>query len=174
MLNALIGTRIKIVSGYPGQAQILLAMERGEIQGMGGWGYSNLQMHIDLLNEKKINLLMQGSLERIPQLPDVPTPFEFVKRDEDRKVFALFYLQQAVGHPVLAPPGVPSDRLKALRAAFMNMGRDQRFRADAAKAHIKIDLTSNESIEKVVQVISTASPATIERFAELNAPPSMH
>lgn len=174
MLNALIGTKIKIVSGYPGQAQILLAMERGEVQGMGGWGYSNLQMHIDLLKEKKINLLLQGSLKRTPELPDVPTPFEFAKHDEDRKVLALFYLQQTVGRPVLAPPNVLSDRLKALRTAFVQMGRDQRFRADAAKAHLDVDPTSNESIEKVVQAISTASPATIERFAELNAPPSKH
>jgi tripartite-type tricarboxylate transporter receptor subunit TctC len=171
MLNALIGTKIKIVSGYPGQAQILLAMERGEIQGMGGWGYTNLQMHIDLLKEKKINLLLQGALERIPQLPDLPTPFEFAKREDDRKVLALFYSQQTVGRPVLAPPDVPADRLSALRTAFMQMAADSQFQQDAKKTHIDADPTPHESIEKVVETISSTPPKIVERFAKLNAPP---
>lgn len=171
MLNALLGTKIKIVSGYPGQAQIQLAMERGEVQGMGGWGYSNLQMHISLLNEHKINLLMQGALERYHKLPDVPTPFEFAKTDEDRQVLALFYSQQTVARPVLSPPGLPGDRLTALRAAFLKMGEDEDFRKDAEKVHLDIDMSSNEAIEKVVHTISTTPPAIVEKFAKLNAPP---
>ena len=171
MLNALIGTKIKIVSGYPGQAQIQLAMERGEVQGMGGWGYTNLQMHINLLNEHKINLLMQGALERFSKLPDLPTPFEFAKTDEDRQVLALFYSQQTVARPVLSPPGLPADRLKALRAAFLKMGQDEAFRKDAEKAHLDVDITSNEAIEKVVKTISSTPPAIVEKFAKLNAPP---
>ena len=139
--------------------------------GMGGWGYSNLQMHISLLNEHKINLLLQGALERFSKLPDVPTPFEFAKTEEDREVLALFYSQQTVARPVLSPPGLPSDRLAALRAAFLTMGKDEEFRKDAEKVHLDIDMTSNEAIEKVVNTISSTPPKIVERFAKINAPP---
>lgn len=170
MLNALIGAKIKIVSGYPGQAQIQLAMERGEVQGMGAWSYSNLQLHDDWLRERKVLLLLQGGLERFSKLPDVPTPFEFAKTEEAREVLALYYSQEAAGRPVLSPPGLPSDRLKALRDAFQKLGGDEEFRRDAEKGHIDIDMTSNEAIEKLVRTISSTPPDIVERFAKINVP----
>jgi tripartite-type tricarboxylate transporter receptor subunit TctC len=170
MLNALIGTKIKVVSGYPGQNQILLAMERGEVQGMGGWGWNNVQMHGDLLREGKINLLLQCALERLPQLPDLPTPFDFVKNDDDRKALELFYLQQTVARPVLSPPSVPADRLAVLRSAFMAMAKDETFHQDAAKAHIEVAPSSYAEIENVVHTISSTPPNIVERLAKVVTP----
>ncbi|MGE5539147.1 MAG: Bug family tripartite tricarboxylate transporter substrate binding protein [Gemmatimonas sp.] len=171
MLNALIGTKIKVVSGYPGQNQILLAMERGEVQGMGGWGWNNIQMHGDLMREGKINLLLQCALERLPQLPDLPTPFDFVKNDIDRKALELFYLQQTVARPVLAPPDVPADRLAVLRSAFMAMAQDEAFHKDAAKAKIEVAPSSYAEIEKVVDRISNTPPDVVARLAKVVTPP---
>jgi tripartite-type tricarboxylate transporter receptor subunit TctC len=171
MLNALIGTKIKVVSGYPGQNQILLAMERGEVQAMGGWGWNNVQMHGDLLKDHKINLLLQCALERLPQLPDLPTPFDFVKNDTDRKALELFYLQQTVARPVLSPPAVPADRLAVLRTAFMAMANDEAFHKDAAKAKIEVVPSSYAEIEKVVRTISTTPPEIVERLAKVVTPP---
>jgi tripartite-type tricarboxylate transporter receptor subunit TctC len=168
MFNALIGTHIKIVSGYPGQNQVQLAMERGEVEGMGPWSWSNLQTHHDLLDGHKINLLLQTSvLERTKDLPDVPTPFEFVKNDDDRKVLELYYSQEAAARPILAPPNVPGDRLSALRSAFMAVGKDKGFLDDADKAHIPVDLTGHENIEKLVHTISNTPPSVVERFGKL-------
>lgn len=171
MLNALIGTKFKVVSGYPGQNQILLAMERGEVEGMGGWGWNNVQMHVDLLREGKINLLLQCALERLPQLPDLPTPFDFVKSEEDRKTLELFYLQQTVARPVLSPPSVPADRLAALRSAFIAMAGDDAFHKDAAKAHIEVAPSSYAEIEKVVHTISTTPPNIVQRLSKAITPP---
>jgi tripartite-type tricarboxylate transporter receptor subunit TctC len=171
MLNALIGTKFKVVSGYPGQNQILLAMERGEVHGMGGWGWNNVQMHGDLLKDGKITLLLQCALERLPQLPDLPTPFDFVKSDEDRKALELFYLQQTVARPVLSPPSVPADRLAVLRSAFMTMANDEAFHQDAAKAKLEVSPSSYAEIEKVVHTISTTPPNVVERLAKVVTPP---
>jgi tripartite-type tricarboxylate transporter receptor subunit TctC len=168
MFNALLGTKIKIVSGYPGQNQVQLAMERGEVEGMGPWSWSNLEMHHDLLDAHKINLLLQTSvLERTAALPDVPTPFEFVRNDDDRKVLELYYSQEAAARPILAPPNVPADRLRALRDAFMALSKDAAFHSDADKAHIPVDPTSHVDIERLVHTISTTPPSVVERFGKL-------
>jgi tripartite-type tricarboxylate transporter receptor subunit TctC len=171
MLNALIGTKIRVISGYKGQNQIMLAMERGEVQGMGGWGWNNIQMHSDLLRDGKINLLLQCALERMPQMPDLPTPFDFVKSDVDRQALELFYLQQTVARPVLSPPGVPADRLAALRSAFMAMAKDDAFHKDAEKAHIEVAPSSFAEVDKVVHTISTTPPDVIDRLSKVVTPP---
>jgi tripartite-type tricarboxylate transporter receptor subunit TctC len=172
MFNALIGTHIKIVSGYAGQAQMQLALARGELEGMGPWSWSNLMMHSDLLKEHKVNLLLQtGVLERTKILPDVPTPFEFVKNDEDRQVMALYYSQEQAARPILAPPGVTAARLAALRAAFLALGHDPAFLADGAKLHIPVDPTSGAEIEQLVHRIATTPPRVVDRLGKLMSPP---
>jgi tripartite-type tricarboxylate transporter receptor subunit TctC len=170
MFNALLGTKIKIVSGYPGQNQVQLAMERGEVEGMGPWSWSNLQMRHELLDGHKINLLLQTSvLQRTADLPDVPTPFEFVKDGdaEARQVLELYYSQEAAARPILAPPDMPGDRLSALRSAFIAVGKDQGFLDDAEKAHIPVDVTGHEDIEKLVRTISNTPPNVVDRFSKL-------
>jgi tripartite-type tricarboxylate transporter receptor subunit TctC len=137
---------------------------------MGGWGWNNVQMHGDLWREGKINLLLQCALTRLPQLPDLPTPFDFVKNDVDRKALELFYLQQTVARPVLSPPGVPADRLAALRDGFMAMATDEAFHKDAAKAKIEVAPSSYAEIEKVVHTISTTPPSVVERLSKVVTP----
>jgi len=148
----------------------MLAMERGEVQGMGGWGWNNVQMHGDLYREGKIKLLLQCALTRLPQLPDLPTPFDFVKSDTDRKALELFYLQQTVARPVLSPPGVPADRLAVLRAAFMAMAKDEAFHKDAARAKIEVSPSSYAEIEKVVHTIATTPSNVVERLSKVVTP----
>ena len=173
MLNALLGTRIKIVSGYPGQAQIQLAMERGEVEAVGAWGWSNLKSrNPTYLTEHKVNILIQGALERASDLPDVPTPFDFVNNADDRKILEVFYAQQNVARPVVAPPDLPSDRLSALRQAFNDMAKDQAFLDDAKKLKLDVDPTSHESIEKVIKIIAATPKSIADRFATLNNAPN--
>ena len=128
LLNALIGTKFKLVMGYPGVTEIMLAMERGEVQGLGDWSASSLKVaRPTWLAEKKINLLMQIALEKDPEFAHVPFALDFVKNDADRAVMQLYLTQKTVARPVLAPPGVPADRVAALRTAFAALATDQQF-----------------------------------------------
>ena len=126
LLNATIGTKFKIVSGYPGQADVSLAMERGEIQGTADWAWSEIKTrHADLLAGKKLTLLLQNALSKAPDLPDVPLAIDFIKDDTDRQVAQLYFgVKEVARSSTVAGPGVPADRIDALRVAFMALKDD--------------------------------------------------
>src|SRR5260370_364779 len=108
LFNALLGTKFKIVNGYPGTTEIILAMERGELQAIGDWSWSSVKTaRPDWLREKKITLLMQAALQKDPELPDVPSAVEFVKNDAARGVMELYLSQKTLARPLIAPPRIP-------------------------------------------------------------------
>ena len=116
----MLGTKMKIVSGYPGGNDIVLAMERGELQGRCGWSWSSIKAtHGSWIAEKQLNMLVQLSLQKHPDLPDVPLIVDLAKTDEQRQILKLIFARQVMGRPFLAPPGIPADRAAALRKAFM-------------------------------------------------------
>jgi tripartite-type tricarboxylate transporter receptor subunit TctC len=171
LLNATIGTKFKIVSGYPGQVDVSLAMERGEIQGTADWSWSEIKTrHADLLQGKKINLLLQNALRKAPDLPDVPLAMDFIKDDTDRKVAGLYFGVKEVARPILAGPGVPAERLEALRNAFMMLRDDADFKADAEKTGIEVDPTPAGKIEDYVKLAASASPEVVRRLTEILNP----
>ena len=130
----MLGTKFKIVTGYPGGNDIDLAMERGEVKGRCGWSWSSVvATHKRWIDDKKINVLVQLSLDKHPDLPDVPLVMDFAKTDEQKQIFRLIFARQVMGRPFLAPPGVPKDRADALRKAFMDTMKDPEFLADAAQ-----------------------------------------
>lgn len=172
LYNALIGTKFKIVSGYPGTSEVLLAMERGEVMGLADWSWSNVKTRKpEYLAEKKILVLMQGALAKEPDLPNVPLALDFVKNEDDRKVMELFLAQKAVARPVVAPPGIPAERVAALRSAFMAMAKDPEFRADAKKTKLEIDPSSGESVDAVVKRIISTPPALATKLTEAISAP---
>ena len=165
LLNALIGTRFKIITGYPGVTEIVLAMERGEVQGLGDWSISSLKVaRPSWLPEKKINLLMQIALEKDKEFEQVPFALDFVKNDADRKVMELYLTQKTVARPVLAPPGVPADRVAALRAGFAALAKDEAFLADGRKAKLDVAPVPGPEVDKVIALITSASPETATRL----------
>jgi tripartite-type tricarboxylate transporter receptor subunit TctC len=171
LLNATIGTKFKIVSGYPGQGDVSLAMERGEIQGTADWSWSEIKArHADYLEGKKITLLLQNALHKAPDLPDVPLTMDFIKDDTDRKVAQLYLGLKEVARPILAAPGVPADRLAALRTAFMMLKDDADFKADAEKTGIEVDPTPAEKIDEYVKLAASASPEVVRRLSEILNP----
>jgi tripartite-type tricarboxylate transporter receptor subunit TctC len=171
LLNATVGTKFKIVSGYPGQADVSLAMERGEIQGTADWAWSEIKTrHADLLAGKKLTLLLQNALSKAPDLPDVPLAMDFIKDDTDRQVAQLYFGVKEVARPILAGPGVPADRLEALRAAFMALKDDADFKADAATAGIEVDPTPAQNIDDYVKLTTSASPEVVRRLTEILNP----
>lgn len=157
LLNALIGTKFRIVSGYTGNTEILLAMERGEVGGTADLAWSNVKRRTDL--RPNLNILMQVGLEKAPDL-DVPLALDFAKSEEDREIMELFFIQKTVARPLVAPPNVPNDRVLALRKAFIDMTKDKAFIAEAEKLALDVEPATGEDIQKIIAKIA-ATPQDI-------------
>jgi len=127
ILNGVLGTKMKVVTGYPGGNDIDLAMERGEVQGRCGWSWSSVvATHPDWVAQHKINILAQLGLSKHPDLPNVPLITDFAKTAEQKQVLKLIFARQVMGRPYLAPPGLPPDRATALQQAFDATMKDPR------------------------------------------------
>jgi tripartite-type tricarboxylate transporter receptor subunit TctC len=162
--NKLIGTRFKIVLGYPGSTEMLLALERGEVEGNCGLGWTYVKLRkADWLRQKKINILFQWSLHKHPDLPDVPLIIDSTRTGEDRKVFEFLLATQDMGRPFFAPPGVPAERVAALRAAFAQTLSDPQFLADADKMGIEVQHVGGEQVQALVERIYASPPDVIAR-----------
>ena len=164
LYNSLIGTRFKIITGYSGTATIALAMERGEVFGIGDWSWSSLKKQKpDWLRDKKVTLLMQGALQKDPELPQLPSALDFVKSEGDRKVMQLYFTQKTIARPVVAPPGVPAPQLAALRAAFAALAPE--FRADAERSNLEVAPLAGEAVDRIVALIAGTPADVAEHFA---------
>jgi len=171
LYNALIGTRFKIVNGYKGTTDIGLAIERGELEGIGDWSWSSLKsLRPDWIRDGKINILLQGSLTRDPELPNVPFALNYVKNDLDREVMMLYFAQKEAARPIVAPPGIPAERLQALRRAFMEMAKDPAFIDDAAKSQLQVNPASGESVQGIAQMIASAPDSVAARLLAVLSP----
>ncbi|MDB5644130.1 MAG: tripartite tricarboxylate transporter family receptor [Hyphomicrobiales bacterium] len=164
VLNTVLGTKFKLVTGYPGNSEMLLAVERGETDGNAGTSWATLQgAKRDWMTEKKINLLVQLGLKKHPDLPDVPLALDLASNADDRKVLELILSRQQMAYPYAAAPGVPADRLAALRTAFDAMVKDKDFVADAKKQGFEVDAMTGNDIGKLVKELYASPPALIER-----------
>jgi tripartite-type tricarboxylate transporter receptor subunit TctC len=168
VLNGVLGTKMKIVSGYPGGNDAVLAMERGEVHGRCGWSWSSVMAtHKNWLDEKKINILLQLALQKHPDLPNVPLVTELAKTDEQKQILRLIFARQVMGRPFVAPPGIPQDRAEALRKAFMDTMKDKEFLAEAEKAGLEITPVPGEQIQKLVQDVYNTPPEIAKKAAEI-------
>jgi tripartite-type tricarboxylate transporter receptor subunit TctC len=165
MLNKLFGTRMKVISGYKGGNEIYLAMERGEVDGRcGGLVSSVNSTRPNWFPEKKVAVPIVVALERSPLFPEVPAVAEFAKDARVRQILALFLAPQSMDRPILAPPGVPAERVAVLRAAFHAAMHDPTFVAEAGKQHLAIAEVSGERVARIV-ADAYALPAAIVRAA---------
>ena len=151
VMRNVFGVKLRLVSGYPGTAEITLAIERGEIDGRCGWSYSSLkQQHPDWIASKQVNILVQLALSRSPELADVPLITDFATTDRQRAILRLVFSRQAMARPFLAPPGIPEDRKQALRAAFDETMRDPAFLAEAKQRGLEVNPVSGPEIDKLI------------------------
>jgi tripartite-type tricarboxylate transporter receptor subunit TctC len=168
VMNAVLGTKFKIVTGYPGGNDISLALERGEVQGRCGWSWSSVAAtRFDWVKTGKIDVLVQMSLSKHPDLPDVPLIMDFAKTDEQRQIFKLIFARQVMGRPFLAPPGVPADRMAALRQAFADTMKDKAFLDDTEKNKFEINPVSGERLEALVEEIYATPPEVTKKAAAI-------
>jgi tripartite-type tricarboxylate transporter receptor subunit TctC len=168
ILNGVLGTKMKIITGYPGGNDVNLAMERGEVDGRCGWSWSSVKStRASWLADKKITILMQLSLSKHPDLPDVPLVTDLATTEEQRQILRLIFARQVMGRPYLAPPGVPADRVAALRSAFMGTMADREFLAEAEKAQLEITPVSGEAVQKLVGEVYQTPPEIAKKAADL-------
>jgi len=171
-MNALAGTRFKIITGYPGGNDINLAMEKGEVGGRGSNSWASWKSgHPEWIADKKIYILVQIALKRAAELADVPLMSELAKTDEDRQVLTFISSDMGVSRAFVTAPGVPPERLAALRQAFMETMKNPDFLAEAAKMQMDISPSSGEEAQKVADSI-VDYPATVVARAKalLDAP----
>jgi tripartite-type tricarboxylate transporter receptor subunit TctC len=168
IVNGVLGTKMKIVTGYPGGNDVSLAMERGEVQGRCGWSWSSvIATRKDWYDGKKVNVLVQLALQKHEDLPNVPLILDLAKTPEQKQILTLVFARQALGRPFVAPPGVPADRLAALRKAFMDTMKDPEFLAEAEKAKLEITPVSGEAVQKIVEDAYKVDPAIAKKTEEL-------
>ena len=124
LANALLGTKFNVVLGYPGAAEMEIAIERGEVDGRAAIWQTLNATQPTWIKDGKVRIVIQSVLKRAPQLPDTPTYIELAKTDEARRIFEFLALQNITGRTLIAPPGVPKDRVTALRRAFDAVVKD--------------------------------------------------
>jgi tripartite-type tricarboxylate transporter receptor subunit TctC len=172
VINAMTGTRFKIIKGYPGTREIMLAMERGEVMGVGEASWTDVKAtQSQWLKDGKVRVLLQIGMARAPDLPDVPLAREFAKSEQHRKVLDVFLSQRQLAFPVVMPPEVPQDRVELVRNAFMAMGRDPLFKEDMDKGKMSYDLTSGADAEAFIKsMLASLTPDVVKQVTELAGP----
>jgi tripartite-type tricarboxylate transporter receptor subunit TctC len=167
-MNALAGTRFKIITGYPGGNDINLAMEKGEVGGRGSNSWASWKSgHPEWVADKKIYILVQIGLKRAADLPDVPLMSELAKTDEGRQILTFISSDMGISRALVTTPGVPPERLAALRQAFMEMLKDPDFLAEAATTQMDISPSSGEEAQKVADSMFDYPAAVLARAKAL-------
>jgi tripartite-type tricarboxylate transporter receptor subunit TctC len=166
MLINVLGVKLRLIGGYAGSREIMIAMERNEIQGMCGMDWSSfLTQQRDWIASGFARLLAQEDLEGHPEMNKVGVPLtiSFAKTEEDRQVMEMIYSQNLFGRPYLVAPGVPADRVATLRKAFATMLRDNALLAEAEKSGLDIGPMDGEELQALVAKLYALPPKVIER-----------
>jgi tripartite-type tricarboxylate transporter receptor subunit TctC len=166
--NGVLGTKMKVITGYPGGNEVGLAMERGEVQGVCGIGWTGIEiLYPEWFAKGTVKPLVQLSVKGHRDLHSrkVPTTLEFARNDDERSVMELIYSQGVFGRPFVLPPGVPADRVAALRKAFMAAFADPRLLAEAKKMNFDIEPMSGEDMQALVTNLY-ATPANVVEKAK--------
>jgi tripartite-type tricarboxylate transporter receptor subunit TctC len=170
IMNTVLGTKFKIIAGYGSARALALALERGEIQAYFTDATEVLTVHRDWLSAKKVSVPVQFTEKRNPALSETPTILELARNADERQILAFPASVSVVGKSFFAPPGVPADRLAALRNAFTAMVRDPRFIAEVQQRSIALDPLAGDLVQARVKETLAAPPALAARAAQLWKP----
>jgi tripartite-type tricarboxylate transporter receptor subunit TctC len=166
LMNNTIGTKFKIASGYKSNTEVLLAMERGEVEGVGGsWG-SMKALRPYWLRDKQVNVIVQTGRANHPDLPDVPMIEEFVKEPEHKLMWRVMVALGTLGRPVTAPPGVPAEAVKILRAGFEATMKDPDYLAEMEKSHREVEPVASEDVQQALAEVAKVPQATLLKLNE--------
>lgn len=164
IMNNLLGTRFKVISGYKGTAEMNLAIERGEVEGRAGVPLPSIKLERpEWLAQKRINIIVQVGLERDPELPDVPLLIDFARGDEQRRILRLFSSDASLGRPIIAPPGLPAERIALLRNALAATMKDAAYLKEAKEIGAEVVPVSGERLQAIVEEIVSTPPDIVAK-----------
>lgn len=167
VLKNVVGLNAKVISAYNGTNDSRLAMQRGEIHALSmPWTVLRVQ-EAQALNDKTINLLMQTGIVKAADLQDVPRMLDLAKNDDDRLLMALFSSPDTIGRSVLAPPGLPAERVTELRRAFIATTKDPAFLKDVQRLNLDLDPLPGEELQRIVIQGSQLAPTLVNRARAL-------
>jgi tripartite-type tricarboxylate transporter receptor subunit TctC len=169
-LNAVMGTKFRVITGYLGSQETIIAIERGEVDGRCGWGFSSLMStKPDWVRDKKVTYLLQLALERNPKV-DAPLGMDFAKDEATRQMMTLMFGPLALNKPFFGPPGMAAERTAELRKAIMAALNDPELRAEARKTFgDEIEPTGGEQAQKLLADMYATPPAVVERLKAILA-----
>jgi len=167
LFNQLLGTKFKLVDGYKGTGDVLLAIERGEVEGICMSMSQLAGPRRQLVDDKKVRILFSTQKKRLEEFPDVPTIYDFIKSDEHRQIIGFINSSLEFGRPFTAPPDVPADRLAALRQAFADTMRDPEFLAETKKRKYTVTYTSPEEIVQVLEQMYATPKPLLDKAASM-------
>ena len=165
LVKNLFGAKMKLVTGYPGGNDMTLAIERGELDGRCGWSWGSIKATRPdwVSGPNKLRVLLQMTLERSHEMPDIPTVLEKAKTPEDKDVVKLIVSRQTVARPFAAPPGIPEDRKIALRKAFDDTMKDPEFLAEAKTLSLEVEPVGGAEIDRLIAELYRSSPDVVAR-----------
>ena len=167
-VDAILGARVKMIPGYQGTKQGMLAMERGEVGGVMGITWASVKAtNAAWLRDDKIRVFIQFGLKKHPELPDVSWIYDYARNDDDRAAMDLAFGNSEFGRPFIAPPGVPDQVVDILRDAFEDTMSDPDFRADAEKRGLDLEITRGVEIQSLIEKIYKTPPQVIERVKKI-------
>ncbi len=168
ILNALLGTKFKVINGY-GTTESMIAVERGEVDGMCGVSWSTLKVsNPDWVQNNRLNVMVQAGARRQAGLPDVPLVIDHAASAEDRTLIELLFFPQEMGRPFVMPPDTPKELVNAIRRAFDATMKDPAFLAEAQKSMFDVDPLSGEEMETILRRAYATPKALVQRAAEFN------
>jgi tripartite-type tricarboxylate transporter receptor subunit TctC len=170
-LNALVGTRLKIIDGYSDTGVVLLAIDRGEIHGACISAATIFQTRGEALRAGRLRLILQGGLAPDPRFSDVPFVLDLATNDEQRQALRFLYSAEAFGRPYVAPPDVRPERVAALRQAFLDVFADAQFLADAARQGFEVRALAGVDMTALITEMARTPKPIIDRVAALMQPP---
>jgi tripartite-type tricarboxylate transporter receptor subunit TctC len=169
LLNRMFDAKIDVVHGYPGSSSaLMLAMEQGEIDGLAGMPYTSLKARSpQFITEKKIRFLAQISMRKHPDLPDVPLLLDLVKTPEDHKALEVILSKYEMSRPYFTSPGVPPERVKALREAFNATMKDPVMLKESDKQGLEIELVTGEEVQQLVKNVYDTPPPLVQKVRDM-------
>jgi tripartite-type tricarboxylate transporter receptor subunit TctC len=170
LMNNTIGTKFKIVSGYPSTTAVQLAMERGEADGISQ-SWSSLKVDkADWVKNDKINVIVQIGRQKHPDLPNVPLIMDYVQGDENKAIWNVMLAMAALGRPFAAPPGVPAEQVRTLRQAFDATIKDPAFVATMEKSRRELTPVSGEAMQAMIADVARTPKAVLGKIDRLTTP----
>ena len=168
IFNGVLGSKFKVIGGYPGSNEMTISVERNETQGRCAFSWASMKsVHRQWLDEKKINILIQLSYQKHPELQHVPLAGDLAKTQEEKQMINLFAARQVMGRPFFSTPDIPPDRAAALRKAFLDTLKDPEYEAEAEKLKLENTPVSGERVQQIVSEIYATPRAVVQKATEL-------